>query len=232
MSHDPPFPPQQNPIQGDRHPARASDPCPEPENGRIGPTDVTYLMQLADTLNTTLDLQTLLARTSQLVCAIIPYRIFAIFLLNDRTHDLRMRFQIGHSSQSERARVPVGKGVVGQVALTRQPILLNDVSASEHYITANPEVRSELSLPLIAKNRLIGVMDIESEQIGYFSPEHLRLLTLTAPALPRPLRTPASTRASPARRKPLKCSTKLRSSSPLSSILARCSNASANCSAA
>jgi sigma-B regulation protein RsbU (phosphoserine phosphatase) len=180
MSPNPPSPPEQNPIQDDRRPARASDPCPDPENGRIDPTDVTYLMQLADTLNTTLDLQTLLARTSQLVCAIIPYRIFAIFLLNDRTHDLRMRFQIGHSSQSERARVPVGKGVVGQVALTRQPILLNDVSASEHYIAANPEVRSELSLPLIAKNRLIGVMDIESEQVGYFSPEHLRLLTLTA----------------------------------------------------
>ncbi len=180
MSHDPPSPPEQNPIQGDRLTVRDSGPCPEPENGRVEPTDVTYLTQLADTLNTTLDLQTLLARTSQLVCAIIPYRIFAIFLLNDRTHDLRMRFQIGHSSQSERARVPVGKGVVGQVALTRQPILLNDVSASEHYIAANPDVRSELSLPLIAKNRLIGVMDIESEQANYFSPEHLRLLTLTA----------------------------------------------------
>jgi phosphoserine phosphatase RsbU/P len=180
MSPDSPSPPQQHQIRGDSRTARAIGPCPEPENGRIDPTDVTYLMQLADTLNTTLDLQTLLARTSQLVCAIIPYRIFAIFLLNDRTHDLRMRFQIGHSSQAERARVPLGKGVVGQVALTRQPILLNDVSASEHYIAANPEVRSELSLPLIAKNRLIGVMDIESEQVGYFSPEHLHLLTLTA----------------------------------------------------
>jgi sigma-B regulation protein RsbU (phosphoserine phosphatase) len=44
----------------------------------------------------------------------------------------------------------------------------------------NPEVRSELAVPLIAKNRLIGVMDIESEQADYFRPEHLRLLTLTA----------------------------------------------------
>jgi sigma-B regulation protein RsbU (phosphoserine phosphatase) len=41
-------------------------------------------------------------------------------------------------------------------------------------------VRSELAVPLIAKNRLIGVMDLESEQAGYFRPEHLRLLTLTA----------------------------------------------------
>src|SRR5208337_4020196 len=42
------------------------------------------------------------------------------------------------------------------------------------------DVRSELAVPLIAKNRLIGVMDLESEQAGYFRPEHLRLLTLTA----------------------------------------------------
>ena len=138
-------------------------------NARIEPADVAYLMRLTDALNTTLDLQTLLNRTSELVRAIIPYRIFAIFLLNDRTHELRMRFQIGHTPQVERTRVPVGKGVVGQVALTRQPILLNDVSTADYYVAANPEVRSELAVPLIAKNRLIGVMDIESEQAGFLS---------------------------------------------------------------
>ena len=77
-----------------------------------------------------------------------------------------MRFQIGHTPEVERMRVPMGKGVVGQVALTRQPMLLNDVTTSENYIDANPDVRSELAVPLIAKNRLIGVMDIESEQAG------------------------------------------------------------------
>jgi hypothetical protein len=58
-----------------------------------------------------------------------------------------MRFQIGHTPQIERTRVPVGKGVVGQVALTRQPILLNDVSTADFYIAANPDVRSELAVP-------------------------------------------------------------------------------------
>jgi sigma-B regulation protein RsbU (phosphoserine phosphatase) len=74
----------------------------------------------------------------------------------------------------------MGQGVVGQVAMTRQPVLLNDVTTSEIYVEVNPDVRSELAVPLIAKNRLIGVMDIESEQAGYFRAEHLRLLTLTA----------------------------------------------------
>ena len=149
-------------------------------NPRVEPADVVYLMKLTDALNTTLDLQTLLNRTSELVRAVINYRIFAIFLLNDRTHELRMRFQIGHTPQVERTRVPIGKGVVGQVALTRQPILLNDVAGVEFYTSANPDVRSELAVPLIAKNRLIGVMDLESTETGYFRPEHQRVLTVTA----------------------------------------------------
>ena len=77
-------------------------------------------------------------------------------------------------------RFPLGKGVIGQVALTRQPMLINDVTKVEGYISANPNVCSELAVPLIAKNRLIGVLDLESEQAGYFKPEHLHLLTLTA----------------------------------------------------
>jgi len=178
----PPFPPEPSDLEGDYRPADPSNPLAylDPINARVEPADLAYLVRLADALNTTLDLQTLLNRTSELVRAIIPYRIFAIFLLNDRTHELRMRFQIGHTAEIERTRVPLGKGVVGQVALTRQPILLNNVSSSEIYIAANPAVRSEMSVPLIAKNRLIGVMDIESEEAGYFRPEHLHLLTLTA----------------------------------------------------
>jgi sigma-B regulation protein RsbU (phosphoserine phosphatase) len=174
--------PAESHFEGDYRPSGSAHPhaMVDPGNVRVEPADLTYLVQLADALNTTLDLQTLLVRTSELVRAIIPYRIFAILLLNDRTHELRMRFQIGHTPEVERMRIPIGKGIAGQVALTRQPLLYNDVSKAPEYIPANPDVRSELALPLIAKNRLIGVMDIESEQADYFRPEHLHLLTLTA----------------------------------------------------
>ena len=178
MAVTPPSPPEPSELEGDYRPA---GPAPlDPINARVEPADVAYLMQLTEALNTTLDLQTLLNRTSELVHAVIHYQIFAILLLNDRTHDLRMRFQIGHTPEIERMRIPVGKGVTGQVVLPREPILLNDVSTAENYISANPAVRSELAVPLIAKNRLIGVIDLESEEAGYFQPEHLRVLTLTA----------------------------------------------------
>jgi sigma-B regulation protein RsbU (phosphoserine phosphatase) len=165
-------------YEGDYRPAEASH--LDPVNVRVEPADLTYLVQLADALNTTLDLQTMLNRTSELVRAVINYRIFAILLLNDRTHELRMRFQIGHTPEVQRMRFPLGKGVVGQVALTRQPMLVNDVSQSPEYFSTNPNVKSELAVPLIAKNRLIGVIDIESEELNYFRPEHMHLLTLTA----------------------------------------------------
>ena len=182
MAPTPPSRREEPEFEGDYRPADPTNAGAhlDAANIRVEPADVAYLMQLADALNTTLDLETLLRRTAELVSAVIPYRIFAILLLNDRTRELRMRFQIGHSPEVERQRIPMGQGVAGQVALTRQPVLLNDVSSSEDYLPANPDVRSELAVPLIAKNRLIGVMDIESEQAGYFGPEHLRLLTLTA----------------------------------------------------
>ena len=182
MASTPPSSPEQHALEGDYRPAAPANPGAllDPMNIRVEPADLSYLMKLAETLNTTLDLETLLRRTSELVLAVIPYRIFAILLLNDRTHELRVRFQIGHTSHVESLHIPMGRGVVGQVALTRQPVLLNDVTTAENYVQVNPEVRSELAVPLIAKNRLIGVMDIESEQADYFRPEHLRLLTLTA----------------------------------------------------
>ncbi|MGA2252199.1 SpoIIE family protein phosphatase [Terracidiphilus sp.] len=165
-------------FEGDYRPAEPSR--LDSANIRVETADLAYLVQMADTLNTTLDLQTLMNRTAEMVRAIIPYKIFAILLLNDRTQDLRMRFQIGHTPEVERMKLPLGKGVAGQVALTRKPILLNDITKAPFYVSANPEVRSELAVPLIAKNQLIGVMDIESEQLNYFRDEHLHLLTLTA----------------------------------------------------
>ena len=149
-------------------------------NARIEPLQTEFLLRLANTLNTTLDLQTLLHRTADLVRAVIDYKIFAILLLNERTNDLRMRFQIGHSPEIERIKIRMGQGVVGRAAEHRTSILLDDVRKETNYISANPDVRSELAVPLIVKNRVIGVIDLQAEQVGYFQPDDLRLLELTA----------------------------------------------------
>jgi sigma-B regulation protein RsbU (phosphoserine phosphatase) len=91
-----------------------------------------------------------------------------------------MRFQTGHTPEVERMRIKLGRGIVGNAAKERRSILIHDVSHEDNYIVANPNVKSELAVPLIVKNRVIGVIDLQSEQVGYFTEEHQRLLELTA----------------------------------------------------
>jgi len=180
--------PESNPesFEGDYRPAVA--PLPRLPDGqqsdapniRLEPLQVEFLHQIADALNTTLDLNTLLQRVADLVRAVIDYRIFAILLVNDRTGELRMRFQTGHAPEVERMRIKLGRGIVGQSAITRSSILVEDVSTVDNYIDGNSNVKSELAVPLIVKNRVVGVIDLQSEMIGFFTEEHKRLLELTA----------------------------------------------------
>lgn len=141
----------------------------------------SLLLEVADVVNTTLDLDTILRRVAELVRRVIDYEIFAILLLNEKTQDLRIRFSIGHPAEVvEKTRIPVGQGVTGLAAQRREPVLVNDVEQTPHYIEALPQVRSELAVPLIIKNRIIGVIDIEAPQRDYFTEQHLRLLSLIA----------------------------------------------------
>jgi sigma-B regulation protein RsbU (phosphoserine phosphatase) len=145
----------------------------------LGSSVEPLLLEVADVVNTTLDLNTSLRRVAELVRKVIDYQIFAILLLNEKTQELRFRFQIGYPPEvTERAVIKVGQGVTGLAAQRREAVLVPDVSKESQYIGAVPEVRSELAVPLILKNRLIGVINIESVQLNYFTEEHKRLLTL------------------------------------------------------
>ena len=141
----------------------------------------SYLLEVADAVNTTLDLNTLLQRVAEMMKRFIDYEVFAILLLNEKTQELRVRFQVGHPPEvAERIRIKVGQGVTGRAVQTREAVLVNDVAAEDNFINSAPGVRSELAVPLIAKNKVIGVIDVEADQPGAFSEEHKRLLTLFA----------------------------------------------------
>jgi sigma-B regulation protein RsbU (phosphoserine phosphatase) len=139
------------------------------------------LLEVADVMATSLDLDTTLRRVAEVVRKVIDYEIFAILLLNEKTQELRFRFQVGYPPEfAERARIKVGEGVTGQAAQLRQSILIDDVTKDSRYIAGVPNVRSELAVPLTTKNRVIGVIDLEARDPGYFNEEHSRLLTLIA----------------------------------------------------
>lgn len=141
----------------------------------------SLLLEVADVVNTTLDLDTILRRVAELVHRVIPFEIFAILLLNEKTQEMRIRFSIGHPPDvTERCRIKLGEGVTGMAALRREAVLVSDVRKSDDYIETLPQVRSELAVPLIIKNRVIGVIDMEAPQPAFFSEDHKRLLSLIA----------------------------------------------------
>src|SRR4051794_23073340 len=122
-----------------------------------------FLLDLVDTLNTTLDLDTLLGRVAEMVRKVIPFEIFAIMLVNERQQDLRMRFNIGHAADVERIRIRLGEGVTGRAAQSGELLVVSDVDKEPNYINGHPSVKSELAVPLVTKGKVIGVIDIQSK---------------------------------------------------------------------
>jgi len=170
-AHQPDRPSGLPPVQSPSDHGKAADVSLKLEN---------FLIDVADTLNSTLEMDKLLARVAELVRQVIDYEIFAILLLNERAQELRMRFQIGHTPEVERMKIKVGQGVTGRSVEERRAIVVQDVRKEPRYINANPSVRSELAVPLIAKKRIIGVIDIQASTERYFTEEHSRILTLVA----------------------------------------------------
>jgi sigma-B regulation protein RsbU (phosphoserine phosphatase) len=140
------------------------------------------LLEVADVVNTTLDLETTLRRVAELVRKVIDYEIFAILLAQrSKRQELYVRFHVGYPpGVADRLRVKVGQGVTGRAARLGRRCWSPMLPQEDFYIEALPNVCSELAIPLIVKNRVIGVIDIEARERGYFTEEHKRLLTLIA----------------------------------------------------
>ncbi len=131
-----------------------------------------------------LDMEKLLRRAAELAKRVMDYQIFSILLYDEQAHVFRQRINVkfGQSVQ-EKFAVPATEGIVGAAAATRQPIVVPDVTADPRYLPVNPETRSELAVPLIHKNRVIGVLDLESPQLNYFTEDHVQTLSILAAQL-------------------------------------------------
>jgi phosphoserine phosphatase RsbU/P len=146
------------------------------------PGDVlAVLTEISKEINSTLNLDEVLATTAAQVKRLIDFEIFAVLLTDDAANNLSFRFAIGHRKEVvEHWRLPMGDGIIGTAASTGQAIRVGDVSKDPRYLSAVDAVRSELAVPLIARGRVIGVMDIESRQPDYFTPAQQNILTLVA----------------------------------------------------
>jgi len=71
-------------------------------------------------------------------------------------------------------RIPMGKGVCGIAAVTRESQLVDDVNAFDGHIACDPDSRSEVVVPLHRGDELIGVLDIDSPRASRFDADDLR----------------------------------------------------------
>src|SRR5258707_12035589 len=142
---------------------------------------LSTLAEIGEEVNASLDLDEVLARSAALIKRHIDYEIFGVLMIEGDGSYLRHRFSIGYPRElADSLRIPVGQGITGTAAATGHPVRVSDVSKDSRYINAIESVRSELAVPLMLQGKCIGVLDIQSGHVGYFTREQQSILTLLA----------------------------------------------------
>jgi sigma-B regulation protein RsbU (phosphoserine phosphatase) len=149
------------------------------ERSRLDAEAFETLAEIGHEVASVLDLDELFTRIAQLAKRVIDYRTFGILLVND-DNQLEMKLAVKYGEKVEVPRVSLGEGLVGYAALHREAVLVPDVSQDPRYINLVPDVRSELAIPMLLKDRCIGVVDLESPELDAFSKRDVEILTLLA----------------------------------------------------
>jgi len=128
-----------------------------------------------------LDVEELLRRAAEQLKRVIDYQILSLMLYDDEQRVFRHRLDVKHGLRVQgKMRVAVSEGIVGAAATLKEPVLVPDVTTDPRYLMVNPETRSELAIPMIHKGKVIGVLDLESPQVNYFTPDHVQTLSILA----------------------------------------------------
>ncbi len=93
----------------------------------------------------------------------------SILLLDSERKYLEVRASVGYAEDGSNIKVPVGAGITGWVASHRKPLRVDDVSKDSRYIQISANTRSELALPLLYRSDVLGVVNVESEQVSAYT---------------------------------------------------------------
>lgn len=106
-----------------------------------------------------------------------------ILLLDQERKNLEVSAAVGYSEEITNMRVSVGDGVVGWAAAHRRPLRVDDVTADPRYIRVSANTRSELAIPLLYRNELLGVLNVESERTAAYTENDEEMLGTLAGSL-------------------------------------------------
>jgi len=150
------------------------------EREREYTTTLETLAEIAREFGAILNLDELLTRIASLTRRLVDYRTFGILLVNEETQELETKASVCYGDRASTPHVKVGEGLVGYAALHKEPVLVSDVHADPRYIKVVEDVRSELVIPLLLKDRCIGVFDLESPELDAFTKRHVEIMSLLA----------------------------------------------------
>ncbi len=159
-----------------------ADPVPQslfvsyPEQAKT----LMLLHEVSRELTSILDRGELLRRVAERVKKIVDYDVFSVMLWNEQAQLLESVFAMRcKDSIPARLRLPLHQGLTGTAAGERRILRVNDVTEDPRYIRCETglEARSELVVPLLLRDRLIGVLDLESSEPHAFTLEHERMLS-------------------------------------------------------
>jgi sigma-B regulation protein RsbU (phosphoserine phosphatase) len=107
----------------------------------------------------------------------------SILLSDEERKNLAIKAWVGYSEAASDLIVPFGSGITGWVAAHRKPLRINDTTQDTRYIQVSSNTRSELALPLIFRKDILGVLNVESEQIGAYNENDEEMLGTLAGSL-------------------------------------------------
>jgi sigma-B regulation protein RsbU (phosphoserine phosphatase) len=141
------------------------------------------LAHISREFSSILDLNELLGKIASTMHELINYDAFSILSIDHQARALRHLFSIRYDQRVNIDNVPLGKGITGAAAELRDVVRVHDTAKDPRYIASHPDIRSEVAVPLVVQDRVVGVVDLESNRIGYFTDDHVRTLVLLAPQI-------------------------------------------------
>jgi len=161
-----------------------TSPVLQETHSEVSAEALATLAQIGEEVNASLDLDEVLARIAALIKKHIDYEIFGVLLVDENLRALKHRFSIGYSRDlAANLVIPLGQGITGTAAATGHAVRVSDVTKDPRYINAIDSVRSELAVPLMLQGKCVGVLDIQSNHLDYFTKDQQNILTLLASRL-------------------------------------------------
>jgi diguanylate cyclase (GGDEF)-like protein len=139
---------------------------------------IAVLYDAGQAVLSTFDLDEVLQRILGIARDYFHLRNVAIGLLDKQSQQLYIRSQIGWDEGQDKVQLPLGQGISGAAALKKQPVYAPDVSKDSRYFCSAKSTRSELAIPLMVRDEVVGVLDCQSDRVDHFDPETIDLLTL------------------------------------------------------